>query len=172
MDYRAKVQSNGWNLMNQRLRKFALQIAGPIDFAINFAINAACPVLFLGIADTVPIFGIPSVAVFVVPMCFFVLFCATFFGFRNGVIQRNLGNGVGPWPSGESWMKRALLLGLSYAIVGQVIIWPILFAVHWLNPDQRWSTLQLSLVDGLASGVLGYLTQVHGIWRANACRFH
>lgn len=152
--------------MNPQLKSLALRIFGPIDFGINAILNALSPLIFLKFTDSVPLFGVPSVAIFLAPMVLFTLTFATFFGFRNGVIHRNLGLGAGPLPPETPWHRRAWLHGLMLVVIGQIVLWSLLWGLGSVSPGLMVPPWVLAVVDGLLAGILGYCAQVNGIYQA------
>lgn len=149
--------------MPRTLQQTALWVAGPIDFVINLVINGGCPFLFLPLSASIPLFGIPSVAIFLAPMCFCVGFFPTFFGHRNGVLFRQ---GGGTLPPDYSWKKKAVFEGLKYAAAAELFLGVMLLGLYWLSPGQQWSVWQLAIGDGLAAAFLAYFFHVNAMLRA------
>jgi len=146
--------------MARTLRKTAFWIAGPIDFAINLLINGLCPFLFLGLSGSVPLFGIPSVAIFLAPMAVCVGFFPTYFGYRNGIL------GNGSLPANFPWRRIALGQGILLAILSLAFMAADLAVLHFWRPDQRWSVPTLAAVDGLLSACLAYFFHATAMIRA------
>jgi hypothetical protein len=140
------------------LARFAWRIAGPIDAAINFAINGGIAWFFLRRATDVPLLGWFSAYIFLAPMVFCVLTFATWFGIRNGMLPR--GKLHVAWP-GRAW--RAALM---YGFIGWAALTLFFLAVNRIWPELRIPALWLILIDALGSAALGYAAQVHGVLRA------
>jgi hypothetical protein len=142
------------------LARFAWRIAGPIDAAINFAINGGLALFFLYRADVVPVFGWLSAYNFLAPMVFCVLTFATWFGIRNGMIQRGKFD--------TPWSARAWRVGLTYGVSGWAAFTLICFGIDRDWPELRIPAHGLILFDVLGSAALGYAVQVHGVLRAES----
>jgi hypothetical protein len=140
------------------LARFAWRIAGPIDAALNLAINGGIAWFFLHRATDVPLFGWFSAYIFLAPMVVCVLTFATWFGVRNAMIQTGKLH--------TNWSGRAWRAGLTYAVCGCAVLTMACLMIHRLWPDMRIPAAWLIMIDALGSAVLGYSTQVHGVLRA------
>jgi hypothetical protein len=142
------------------LPRFAWRIAGPIDAAINLAINGGIAWFFLHRATDVPLFGRLSAYNFLAIMVFCVLTFATYFGIRNGMLQRGLLHT--PWPA------RAWRASLTYGVVGWLLVTLLFVLLDRAWPDLRIPAIPLIWIDALCSAALGYAAQVHGVLRAES----
>ncbi len=152
------------------LRRFALTVAGPIDAAINLLLNGAICWFFLRSATSLPLTGSFSAESFLAPM-FFLLFClATYFGIRNGVIQRQNGLSGQPLAHDVRWRGWAIRLGISYGLSACTVF---LIAIHLLDgifPGLVIPARGLVLFQALLSAALGYCVQAYAVIKTAALR--
>ena len=142
------------------LERVAWRIAGPIDAAINLAINALIPWYFLRGAEPVPLVGLPSLYAFVGPMVFCALLIASAMGFRNGI--RYVTGGQMP----SHWWRRAWFRGLLLACAGSAALALAIGVLRFVQPELRFSPLSVVVIDGVGAAILGYFAQAGGIFAA------
>jgi hypothetical protein len=145
------------------LERYAFTVAGPRDFVINLAINAAVPWWVLQGAETVPMLGNPSALTLFGPMGFFLVGITTMFGFWNGMNYRRNSGAAQPLPPPGQWLKVAARAALGYGLLGLSVAVALVLALAWLYPGlQAPKGLMIGLQAGLA-GILGYAVQVNAV---------
>ncbi len=148
------------------LRRFALLIAGPRDFAINFLINGFIAWLVFHSWTAVPLDGGPSIFVMVLPMVFIESTLTTFFGYLAGALKRKYGGVTPALDPQTSWLGRAVSAGLVWgtSMLG------LATAAKWLLgrfcPGVLLSPWQAIAGIAVLSGVLAYVLHARAVLRA------
>ena len=146
-----------------RLRRFALSVAGPADALINIALNAAIPWYFLRTVSELPLWGWFSVAVFLGPMFFLLFWLATYFGIRNGVLQRKSGAAGNALAHDVPWRGWAMCRGLLYGSGACLAFLIAIRGIDRLWPGLAMPAVALNVLQATLAGLLGYAVQVHGV---------
>lgn len=152
------------------LASYGLRVAGPRDFAINLVLNAVIAGWICRHVDKVPITGGFSIAVMWGIMVWIVGACATFFGVRNGMLQRKRGRAGEPLPTDAPWIWFALLLA-TITCWSYLALFSLLFrsALPWIGATMAPVWLAVGGQALLAASV-GYAAQVSGVVAARWLR--
>jgi hypothetical protein len=139
------------------LRRFALLIAGPRDFAVNFALNGFIAWLVFRNWTSVPLSGSPSIFVFVLPMTVIESAATTFFGCLAGALARKTGRVVPTLAPDVPWVRQAV----RSAVLAASIAFAAACGVKWMlwrfYPEVALTPRQAIVVVALLSGALAYL---------------
>lgn len=140
------------------IRRFALLVAGPRDFAINLVVNSTIPWLVFGSREEVALIGSPSVFHILLPMAFLLGSLTTFFGYFNGVKERRAGVVLPGLERPVPWMRTAVHSGL---LVGSatLAVFVVLFFICWqlagdVAVPRYWAIGGIALLSGLMGYVL------------------
>lgn len=149
------------------LLRYGLTVSGPRDFLINLAINTVVPAWLLLGRDSVGWYGDPSVLSLWGPMGFLLVFFTTFFGYLNGISQRQAGRRGDALPTGWWWLPIALPSALLRGTLMMIVFMgTVIVLAAMLGPRQFPSGL-LMLAQGLFAGLFAYTVQVRGVLLAD-----
>jgi hypothetical protein len=145
------------------LRRFAWRIAGPRDFAINFAVNGLIAWWVFGSSDPVPLAGTESIFKMLLPMSALESAITSYFGLMNG--DRLLRQKE---KSRREFRLTSRVAGycLIQAACGFGAFVLAMFAARQWLPDATVGGREVPLIVGTLSGILAFALHSRAVLKA------